>query len=173
MFDIVQWINIIFGILAIPIIASCLQELKVFVGVETTENGDVRMANVFRTLTIIFSTLALSYAGWLTGYVLLEWGGVEQFLNDRVDLLLLTIGFIAVGLFLVTRFMDDQIYKSIAKEHQMLELDVAEYKKRIRERNLIQQSYVNKTAMLNKSYIESQREADNLFKRNKEYSEEE
>ena len=159
MSDIMQWSVIVLGLISGPIVLVCRAENRNFPVISLTENGDVTIANVVRTSAMICLTGVLSYAMFIFGHKI-GWGGLETLLDPRFDILVLSLGLVGISLFLGSRFLDEQIYKEVARYNELLELSISEYKKEIRKKSLIKELNANKSKMLNETVERLESELD-------------
>jgi hypothetical protein len=148
MLNILQLAILFTGLIVTPMYFVCLHEMKYFPTISLTEGGDITMANALRLLTIISTALVLGYALMTFGHHVFEWGGLENLNKPNIVLFFAILGFISIALFLASRFIDKTIYQSVAKYEDFLDLEYKEYRKEIRDADLIRKKSINKAGAM-------------------------
>jgi len=131
-FTLIEFTLMVMSFLSLVIFHSCLQEMKHFPSVAFSTNMDIKIANYVRIFTIIVSGLSLAYGLMMLGHVL-GWGGLETMREPNISLVFVILGFLACGSFCGSRFIDQTIYKSIARYEETLDLSLKEIKDKIRK----------------------------------------
>ena len=121
----------------------CLNELKYFPTINLTEGGDITLANQLRSVVIIGTGLVSSYSLMTLGHYF-GLGGFETLNKPNIALLFVILGIFSFVLFLISRFMDKTIYQSIAKYEGYLDLEYKEYRKKIRDADILRKKSRNK-----------------------------
>ena len=162
-FTLIEFTLMVLSFLSLVIFHSCLQEMKHFPSVAFSTNMDIKIANYVRIFTIIVSGLSLAYGLMMLGHVL-GWGGLETMREPNISLVFVILGFLAFGSFCGSRFIDQTIYKSIARYEEALDLTLKEIKDKIRKEGRLKRINESKAIGLERALEKKNKELEELTK---------